>query len=133
MEERQERFSILMRSSTLILLGGLPVAFEAVLYWVEHLSLAYRAVNHSFHIQISVFIKNSPFGQVLLGESTLFGGLRFFFSFLKKRFNFKHIFFSQQQTVSGRGRWELVIHADDQAACLQGRFSVVGAGFKIKI
>lgn len=76
-----------MRSSTLILLGGLLVAFEAVLYWVEHLSLAYRAVNHSFHIQTSVFIKNSPFGQVLLGESTLFGGLSFF-SFLKKKVQF---------------------------------------------
>ena len=87
-EERQERFSILMGSSTLILLGGLPVAFKAVLYWVEHLSLAYRAVNHSFHIQTSVFIKNSPFRQVLLGESTLFGGLRFFFLFLKKKVQF---------------------------------------------
>ena len=68
------------------------MAFEAVLYWVEHLSLAYRAVNHSFRIQTSVFIKNSPFGQVLLGESTLFGGLRYFFIFLKKKGSILNIF-----------------------------------------
>lgn len=33
-EERREMFSIFMSSSTLILLGGMLMADEAVLYWV---------------------------------------------------------------------------------------------------
>lgn len=94
------------------------MAYKAVFYWVEHLSLAYRAVNHSFHIQTYQYsLKTLHLSKFFPeGKSTLFWGLRFF-SFLKKLSSVLNTFFSQQQAATGSRRWELVIHADDQAAC----------------
>lgn len=65
--------------------------------------------------------------QVLLGESTLSWSLRFFSLKKKKRFNFKHIFHPAASCI-WQGRREPVIHTDDQAACLRGKFSVGRSG-----
>ena len=104
-EERQERFSILMRSSTLILLGGLPVAFEAVLYWVEHLSLAYRAVNLiHFIFRYQYSLKTLHSGKSFWEKVPYLGVLDFFFLFLKKG-SILNIFFSasSKQYLAGGG------------------------------